>query len=202
MLKKYKQLITGFILGACAFSIFPVKAAVEQYILYKADYKVEINGKEYTDPDNPILTREGVTYAPLRSMLSAAGLDIGWNADTGVATVNTNHVTGPTPTPISSPIATTTPDIFPKKEKPADIETIEYNNDYYVTLKSIELKFPDFRFDYNYQKNTVSLYFVDKITGDETSVYENVGYLSINGEPCFRYFDYEHGTKVAIEKRG
>ena len=60
----------------------PVK---NDYTLSKANYKVIINGKEYTDENLPILNYEGQTYAPMRSMLEAAGLKVDFA--NGVATV-------------------------------------------------------------------------------------------------------------------
>lgn len=109
MINKYSHLLIGFVLGATLCSIIPVKAAIEQYILTKADYKVEIQGKEYKDAENPILTKDGVTYAPLRSMLTAAGLDIGWDEGRGVASVKSKSNIEITPTPTTSPTPSPTP---------------------------------------------------------------------------------------------
>lgn len=87
---KYKQLIIGFILGALVFSVVPVGAAIEEFICYKADYKVVIKGVEYNDSDLPILNYKGNTYAPFRSMLKKAGLNVTWNAELGQAEVTSN----------------------------------------------------------------------------------------------------------------
>jgi hypothetical protein len=38
--------LIGFLLGAVIFNVTPIKAALEEYICYKAEYKVIINGKE------------------------------------------------------------------------------------------------------------------------------------------------------------
>ncbi len=89
MLRKYKQLIIGIIIGVAIASALPVSAAIERYICYKADYKVIVNGTEYTNPDLPILNYKGNTYAPFRSILEAAGLSVNWNAELGQAEVTT-----------------------------------------------------------------------------------------------------------------
>lgn len=77
-LKKFnlKSSIFGFIVGSILFSIIPVFASIEQYILYKPDYKVYINNKEYNDKDYPILAYKGKTYAPIRFMTNSFGLNI------------------------------------------------------------------------------------------------------------------------------
>lgn len=84
---KYKQLIIGFIIGAVMFSLAPVSAAIEEFILYKTDYKIMIDGKEYISVDKPILNYQGTTYGPLRPMLEAAGLNVEWNVSLSQAEV-------------------------------------------------------------------------------------------------------------------
>lgn len=82
-----KKFILGVIVGGLIFGSVPLAAAIEEYICYKADYKVVINGKTYEDAELPILSYKGNTYAPLRSMLSAAGLNVNWNTELGQAEV-------------------------------------------------------------------------------------------------------------------
>jgi hypothetical protein len=89
-MRKYKQFIVGFLVGAMLFSIAPVSAAIEEFICYRADYKVMIDGVEYTHPDLPILTYKGNTYAPFRSVLEKAGLNVNWNAELRQAEVTSN----------------------------------------------------------------------------------------------------------------
>jgi hypothetical protein len=84
---KYKQLIIGLIIGFIVASILPVGAAIQEYICYKADYRVMINDVEFVSPDLPILSYKGNTYAPIRPMLEAAGLNINWNAELGQAEI-------------------------------------------------------------------------------------------------------------------
>jgi hypothetical protein len=84
-----KKFVLGFIIGALLFSILPVSAAIQEYICYKADYKVFVNGVEYTNEDLPVLNYKGNTYAPFRSILEAAGLVVNWNAKLKQAEVTT-----------------------------------------------------------------------------------------------------------------
>jgi len=118
ILTKYRQLIIGVCIGSILFSIFPIKAAIEEYICYKADYRVMINGKEYKDPDLPILNYKGYTYAPLRSMLEAAGLNINWNAELGIAEITTPEPEKNEP----SKETNTTPDNEKEPETPSTTE--------------------------------------------------------------------------------
>jgi hypothetical protein len=78
----------GFLVGAILFSSVPISAAIEEFICYRADYKVLINGEEYISEDLPVLNYKGNTYAPFRSILEKAGLEVAWNADLGQAEVS------------------------------------------------------------------------------------------------------------------
>lgn len=84
-----KKFIMGFLTAALLFTALPIGAAIEEYICYKADYKVMVMGTEYTNKDLPILNYKGNTYAPFRSILEAAGLNVNWNAELGQAEVTT-----------------------------------------------------------------------------------------------------------------
>lgn len=85
-----KKFMLGFLVGAILFSLAPVSAAIEEFICYRADYKVIINGEEYISEELPILNYKGNTYAPFRSILEKAGLDVNWNAELGQAEVTSN----------------------------------------------------------------------------------------------------------------
>jgi hypothetical protein len=104
-MKKYKHFILGFITAAILFMLIPVGAAIQEYICYIADYSVIINGEEYTHPDLPILNYQGNTYAPLRSVLEAAGLEVNWNGELREASI-----------------------ISPTVEKTWDLDNIPLNN--------------------------------------------------------------------------
>lgn len=87
-----KKFVLGFIVGALLFTALPIGAAIEEYICYKADYKVMVNGVEYISEDLPILNYKGYTYAPFRSILEAAGLNVNWNAELRQAEVTLPEV--------------------------------------------------------------------------------------------------------------
>jgi hypothetical protein len=89
-MRKYKQFVIGFLVGAILFSIAPVSAAIEEFLCYKADYKVMVNGSEYISEELPILNYKGNTYAPFRSILEKAGLNVNWNAELGQAEVTSS----------------------------------------------------------------------------------------------------------------
>jgi hypothetical protein len=96
VMKKYKHFVIGFLVGAILFSIAPVSAAIEEFLCYKADYKVMINGSEYISKDLPILNYKGNTYAPFRPILEKAGLSVNWNAELGQAEVTLNPLSAQT----------------------------------------------------------------------------------------------------------
>ncbi|MDF2889798.1 MAG: hypothetical protein K0R80_165 [Clostridia bacterium] len=89
-MKKYKHFVIGFLVGAMLFSIIPASAAIEEFLCYKADYKVMVNGSEYISEELPILNYKGNTYAPFRGILEKAGLNVNWNAELGQAEVTSN----------------------------------------------------------------------------------------------------------------
>lgn len=91
-----KKFIMGFLTAALLFTAIPIGAAIEEYICYKADYKVMVTGTEYINEDLPILNYKGNTYAPFRSILEAAGLNVHWNTELKQAEVTIAPVPAPT----------------------------------------------------------------------------------------------------------
>lgn len=73
-MKRYRQFIAGLIVGVM-LSIIPISAAIEEFICYRADYKVMINGSEYVNEELPILNYNSNAYYP-EVLLEAAGLDV------------------------------------------------------------------------------------------------------------------------------
>lgn len=65
MLKKHKQLIIGFLLGALLFGVIPVGAVIQEYVLTKSRVRLVIDGEEFANDDLPILYMEpGYNYLP------------------------------------------------------------------------------------------------------------------------------------------
>lgn len=62
-----KKFILGFLIGTLIFSIIPVSAAVQEYVLQKSDCKLVINGEEYTNKELPMLNYKGYNYIPADS---------------------------------------------------------------------------------------------------------------------------------------
>ncbi len=71
-----KKFIIGFILGALLFNMLPVSAAIQEYVLYKVDYKIFLEGKEYNDEDYPALSYKGKTYMPITVLIDSFDLNI------------------------------------------------------------------------------------------------------------------------------
>lgn len=153
-MRKYKQFIFGFLVGAMLFSIAPVSAAIEEYLCYKADYKVMINGSEYISEDLPILNYKGNTYAPFRSILEKAGLNVAWNAELGQAEVTSN----PTSAQINDVEGTAMNTITKTEYDPAtglpvgseyvdnskdgkEYKTVKYNDEIYISTTDLEKLF-------------------------------------------------------------
>ena len=135
-----KKFILGFIVSALLFTVIPVGAAIQEYICYKADYKVLINGEEYSHPDLPILNYKGNTYAPFRSVLEAAGLVVDWDGELRQASVITpeqnntdekeeNNMSAPS---IPNETLTHTPDNLP---------LYELMGNYYVSIRDFNDKY-------------------------------------------------------------
>lgn len=118
----------GLIVGALIFTIIPVSAVIEEFICYRADYKVMINGKEYTHDTLPILNYKGNTYAPFRSVLEAAGLKVNWNAELGQAEVIT---------PVNSITMTDLDASTLQRATLNNLAGIEYNGVFYVETSSL-----------------------------------------------------------------
>jgi hypothetical protein len=128
-----KKFIMGLVLGVLIMSIIPVKAAIEEYICHKADYKVMVNGTEYANSDLPILNYKGNTYVPFKSTLEAAGLNVNWNAKLGQA-----EVASPTTTNLKS-----TPSLPSKIFAPDGIQANFYNGKYYIFFSTFTSKYYD-----------------------------------------------------------
>lgn len=84
MLKKHKQLIIGFLLGALVFGIVPVSATVQEYVLQKSQAKVLVDGKEFSNVELPVLNYQGYNYIPaatFKDITNALGINFEWVGD-------------------------------------------------------------------------------------------------------------------------
>jgi hypothetical protein len=87
-MKKSKTFISGLLLGMLIASILPVSAAVEEYICKRPQYKIIVNGEEYSNPEQPVLNYNGRTYFP-RAFLEALGFVFEWDGELKQAKVIT-----------------------------------------------------------------------------------------------------------------
>lgn len=141
-----KKFIAGFLVGAMLFATIPLSAAIEEYLCYKADYKVMVNGEEYINADLPILNYKGNTYAPFRSILEKAGLEVAWNAELGQAEVSSptseqnNNVEGDNMNIEYDPITGLPVGIeYVESEKDGKtFKLVSYNNNLYIS--SVDLR--------------------------------------------------------------
>lgn len=102
-----KKFISGFVAGALIFSMLGVFAAVT-YVAKPVDFKVLVNGKEFTS-DPPPLEVDGRTYLPLRAMGDALGVPVKWNEELRQAEVgnsapvaNNNEYSRTNPAPLNT----------------------------------------------------------------------------------------------------
>lgn len=73
-----KKFASGFVAGALIFSMLGAFAV--SYVAKPVDFKVLVNGKEFTS-DPPPLEVEGRTYLPLRAMGEALNVPVKWNEE-------------------------------------------------------------------------------------------------------------------------
>lgn len=185
-MRKYKQFIIGFIVGAMLFSIIPASAAIEEYICYKADYKVMINGEEYISPDLPVLNYKGNTYAPFRSILEAAGLNVNWNTE-----LNQAEVTSSKEVNAISPSSKIEYDYNTKLPIGAEIvefkdckNAVKYNDKIYLSLGDLSSKFGVKSVFLNVKDRTETFMKNDKIVIVDLKASDH-GFLNSLGTPYY-----------------
>ncbi len=85
MLRKYKNFLIGFLVGALLFSFVPVSASVKEFILTTSSVKITVDGKEFTDKELPVLIMQpGYNYIPaatFREICDKIGVGFEWVGD-------------------------------------------------------------------------------------------------------------------------
>lgn len=131
MLKKYKQLISGVIIGI-TLSV-TVSYATSVLTAQVADFPILVNGKAVSVDAVTINDR---TYLPLRALGDSLGINVKWNEQKQQVEVATEEeVTTPTPAPTATPAPTKTGTTFYQKDK------LSYANDngvVYISFFSAE----------------------------------------------------------------
>lgn len=173
-----KKFIAGFLFAAVLFNIVPIGAAIEEFVLNKADYKLIIKGVEYKDPDNPILNHNGTTYAPVRSLLTAAGLDVEWNPELEQA-----EIYNPTTNPNK-----------PKSTPDGITEIDAYKGEYYISFTPIRNKAKEKGYSFVSPK-----YNIWQLKKDEDIILDNIETKIVYGMGCVTY-DYYVNTIMPLLK--
>lgn len=89
ILKKYKQLFIGILIGSF-ITLIPVSAAIKEYILYESECTlINSDGTKYEDKDYPLLMYKGSNYAPVGKIAQFLGIPFTWEGKTKTATFNT-----------------------------------------------------------------------------------------------------------------
>ena len=95
MLKKYKQLITGIVIGALIFGAVPAGAAVKEYVLRPSTHKIIVDGVEFKDEKLPILFMEpGYNYIPValfRKICEKIGASLEFDGAKGEIKISTGQ---------------------------------------------------------------------------------------------------------------
>ena len=140
MFGKLKYIALGIIIGVTVIAAPSIASEIKEYMLYKADYKIIVNGQQYNNDELPILNYKGVTYTPLKAIGSLLNSDVQWNAEVGqveivknvdiekVAEVETN-------TPSSTPKPQSTIKIISNKNDPFEICEIDGNK--YISIRTL-----------------------------------------------------------------
>jgi len=95
MFKKYRQLILGFIIGSLIFTIIPVSANIQDYLLQKSDAKLIVDEREFSNQELPVLNYKGYNYIPasaFREICDTMEIGFEWVAPTKEIKINTSQV--------------------------------------------------------------------------------------------------------------
>lgn len=123
MLKKYKQLVIGFILGALLFSL-PVLAENKNIDAFFNNIKVTIDGKDIAMDTEPMIYA-GRTYVPVRFIAENLGMQVNFNETTNTVEIkkavqpvtilpSATNPPDPTPEPTVIPMPIPTPTLTPE----------------------------------------------------------------------------------------
>jgi len=83
MLKKLKDILIGMIIGTLLVYAIPTIAnSIKTYIAEEATFPILVDGQE-VKLDMPVVTIEGRTYLPLRTLGNILGVKVDWNDEKG-----------------------------------------------------------------------------------------------------------------------
>ena len=153
MFKKHKQLIIGFVLGALLFSIVPVSATVQEYLLQKSSAKLIVDGMEFANKELPVLNYKGYNYLPaatFREVCNKIGIGSEWIGEKNAIQIDTS-------TKSNTAIADREQNSIQVTTYQKDsFDILNYNNKEYIAYIDIKDKLPDgYKFDYEPGKNII-----------------------------------------------
>lgn len=161
MFKKHKQLVIGFLLGALLFSIVPVSATVQEYILHKSTAKVVVDGKEFSNKELPVLNYKGYNYIPastFREITDAIGVGFEWVGEKNEIQINTNKEVPVQPIKEVNPIEEGKGESMVNVQKDG-YDLLVVDGVEYVSLREIGNKHKGYDFRYNPSSNDFNFLF-------------------------------------------
>lgn len=100
-----KKFLSGVLCATLVFSLALSTLAISGRMTIEVDpINVQVNGEVFqptdvTGKEVPVFAYQGTTYAPLRALAEAYGLEVGYDAATNMATVTDPDAKPVTPTP-------------------------------------------------------------------------------------------------------
>ena len=142
-MKRYKQLVIGYLLGAVTFTAIPSMAkSVKQLQASYDDIKIKINGQQIKTDKEPFVI-EGSTYVPVRFVAENLNKEVKWDGKTSTIEINdksntvgvnnnenTNNLVGK-PIDLDTGKSAAPEDVQKEKEEKAKLEA---NKTYWVDL--------------------------------------------------------------------
>lgn len=193
-----KKFISGFIAGALIFSMLGVFAAVT-YVAKPLDYKVMVNGKEFTS-DPPPLEVDGRTYLPLRAMGDALGVPVNWNDEWRQAEVGNsasvavkNEYSRSNPAPINTiQTYTQTSDWIDEDNYTVSVRVLDVirGDKAYAALKEKASLYPEAEDGYEYMNIKIAFSVIDTKGDFAVQPYQSdfVAFSSNNEESPTNYY--------------
>lgn len=184
-----KKFILGFIIGALLLGIFPVNAAIREYVLKESDCKLVIDGQTYGS-DLPILNYDGYNYVPaasFRDICDKIGVEFKWVNETKEIQINTSFVSEG-----DNIMSETLTDNNVKIFQRDGYIIVLYDDVEYVTIASIDAKHSQ-SYRFYIEDNALNLY--QHKNGDPDTkklILGNIGHTTINNMMVMEYAYFEN----------
>ena len=188
---KIRQFLAFLLCSALLITVMPVKAAQSRTITVDP-INVMVGGKNFLPTDAngknvPVFAYNGTTYAPLRALAEAYGLDVGYNGEKNLATVNgtpsgnfagskgtaqaMTKQTNITVTPINIEV---NGEVFqPKDANGKNVPVFAYNGTTYAPLRALAEAY-GLTVGYDGTKNLATVEFVKNVNYDSIIDYYKI----------------------------